>query len=134
MTPEDLAALHARASASPWSVESFASQLAQTGALFVHRSQAFAIGRAVLEEVELLQIATDPDYQRQGHGQRILSIFETQAKTRKCTRAFLEVAQSNTPAIALYTSAGWILDGRRKSYYRYASGAREDALLMSKDL
>lgn len=134
MTPEDLAALHARASASPWSAGSFASQLVQTGALFVHTHRAFAIGRAVLEEVELLQIATDPVYQKQGHGQHILSAFEAQAKALNCTLAFLEVAQGNAPAIALYTSAGWILNGKRKGYYRYANGTREDALLLSKDL
>ena len=134
MTPEELAALHLRASASPWSKESFASQLAQDGTLFTFEAHAFALGHAVLDEAELLQIATDIDHQRQGHAKRILSGFETQARENGCARAFLEVAQSNVAAIALYTAAGWILNGRRKGYYKYSDGAHEDALLMSKDL
>lgn len=134
MTPQDLAALHARASASPWSAASFASQMAQKGALLAQSAHAFALGRATLDEAELLQIATDPAHQRQGHGAHILNRFEALAKAQDCTRGFLEVAQGNAPAIALYTSTGWVLSGRRKGYYKHANGAREDALLMSKDL
>ena len=43
------------------------------------------------------------------------------------------IGESNAAARALYASAGFLVDGRRKAYYRTAEG-REDALLMSCDL
>jgi ribosomal-protein-alanine N-acetyltransferase len=134
MTPEALAHLHARASDSPWSVDSFASQLADKSTFLTIEPNAFALGRATLDEAELLQIATDPDHQRKGHGHRVLAAFEIQAKFVGCTRSFLEVAQSNAAAIALYTSCGWVQDGKRPNYYMLANGQREDALLLSKSL
>lgn len=134
MTPRQMAALHARASTSPWSVESFASQAEQPGALIASDEHAFALGRAILDEAELLQIATDPDHQRQGHAKQVLMAFEQAAKAKGCTRAFLEVAQSNDPAQALYTTCGWKTDGRRNGYYKRSDGGWEDALLMSKEL
>ena len=43
---------------------------------------------------------------------------------------FLEVAQDNQPAHALYVAAGFIETGRRKDYYKNANGRRADAILM----
>ena len=134
MTPEHMAALHARASTSPWSAESFAAQLAQSGSILAHKEHAFALGRATLDEAELLHIATEPDKQRQGLGTQMLIAFERAAKDQGCTRAFLEVASRNAAAQALYTTCGWKVDGRRKDYYRDADGRRDDALVMSKTL
>lgn len=134
MTPQQLATLHARVSATPWSAQSFSDQLGQSGALFTCCDNAFAIGRAVLDEAELFQIATAPEYQKQGLGKQMLTAFEQSAKAHGCTRAFLEVAQSNVAAQRLYTTSGWSLNGRRKSYYKCEDGSFEDALLMSKGL
>ncbi|MEP5155563.1 ribosomal protein S18-alanine N-acetyltransferase [Planktotalea sp.] len=134
MTPHELAALHTRASTSPWSVQSFENQLAQAGTLLSCSQNAFAIGHAVLDEAELLQIATAPEFQNQGLGRKMLHSFEHAAKARGCMRAFLEVAESNTPARALYSGAGWKIDGTRKGYYKHPDGTREDAILMSKSL
>ncbi len=134
MTPQDLAALHARASTSPWSVESFEEHLNHAAAILVTAPHGFALGRAVLDEVELFQIATDPDFQRQGIARSVLAEFESDARKRGCARAFLEVAASNHAAQALYKAADWHTDGLRKSYYKRADGTREDALIMSKNL
>ena len=134
MTPADLAALHARASASSWSEKSFESQLAQTGTLLLFEPNAFALGHVILDEAELLQIATDPDFRKRGLGRKLLLAFENAAKAKGCKRAFLEVARSNAPACALYSTNGWKIDGMRKGYYKLPDGRREDALLMSKAL
>ena len=134
MTPQDMAELHARVSNSPWSADSFAQQIEQPNALLAFNEHAFAIGRAILDEAELLQIATDPDHQRQGMGRQVLIAFESAARAKGCARAFLEVAQSNAPAQALYATCGWQTDGRRKAYYTTPNGDREDALLLSKIL
>ncbi len=134
MTPDALAALHAKASTSPWSARSFEAQLSLSGSVLVTQPYAFALGRIIVDDVELLQIATDPTHQRQGLGRSVLREFETLAHQRGCRRGLLEVASLNTRAIALYTSAGWVIDGKRTNYYRMADGQYDDAWLMSKNL
>jgi len=134
VTPIELEVLHAKASESPWSARSFEQQLAPPGAILATHPHAFALGCVTLDEAELLQIATDPSYQRKGYGRMILDQFETLARERDCTRLLLEVAAHNAPAIALYTGAGWQRDGVRAKYYRLKNGQRADALLMSKSI
>ena len=43
----------------------------------------------------------------------------------------LEVRESNTPALSLYTAVGFTRTGRRRHYYPLPNGEREDAILMS---
>ncbi len=94
---------------------------------------AFALGRVILDEAELLTLAVDPGQQRRGLGQACLSVFETEARTRGAARAFLEVAATNTAATALYAGNGWVKDGTRRAYYRTENG-QIDAIVMSKSL
>jgi ribosomal-protein-alanine N-acetyltransferase len=47
--------------------------------------------------------------------------------------ALLEVRPSNTLAIALYLSMGFVEMGRRRNYYQ-ADGGREDALVLKLSL
>ncbi|MCG6882924.1 MAG: GNAT family N-acetyltransferase [Silicimonas sp.] len=145
MTPEFLARLHARAMQhqAPWVANDFKDLLAQESTFLVHppvaasgaaqQLKGFALGRIVLDEAELLTLATDPDVRRQGVGRACLAAFEAGAARRGAARAFLEVAVTNAPAIALYRSAGWRENGRRKDYYKVAD-ARIDAVLMTKPL
>lgn len=130
--PEALAALHAKVSAAPWSVQSFARLLADPSSVIVAQSTGFALGRIILDEAELLQIAVDPAHHRTGLGKALLASFESEACQRGAARLLLEVAATNAPARALYVASGWREDGLRKGYYRGADGAREDAVLMSK--
>lgn len=94
---------------------------------------AFALGRVTLDEAELLTLAVDPDARRKGLGRAVLSAFETQASDRGATRAFLEVADTNQPARALYAASGWAMTGARPNYYRTTDG-RIDAILMGRSL
>ena len=47
--------------------------------------------------------------------------------------AFLEVAATNSTALSLYRSSGWVETGRRPAYYK-ATPSRIDAILMAKAL
>lgn len=136
MTPEALAALHARAFSHPrpWSAAEFAGLLASPHVFVQGDARAFVLGRVVLDEAELLTIATDPDHRRRGHGAAMLAAFHAMARDRGAQRAFLEVAADNPAACALYRGAGYAEDGRRAGYYRSATGARIDALLFSRVL
>lgn len=136
MTAEEMAACHARAFAGQgraWSEQEFASLLESPHVFAVGNARAFTLGRAVADEAELLTIATDPEYRRQGMGLKALSGFEAAAAARGATRAFLEVSAANVGAIALYRMAGYVETGRRTGYYQTKEG-REDALLMEKVL
>jgi ribosomal-protein-alanine N-acetyltransferase len=135
MTPDALGRLHTRAMQvpGPWSARDFEQFLATPGVFLVTEAQGFALGRATLDEAELLTLAVDPDHQRGGIGARLLRGFEQGAENRGATQAFLEVAANNTAAKALYAKAGWTVDGLRKGYYR-AKPAAIDAVTMSKAL
>lgn len=136
MTPEDLARLHARAFSMPrpWSAAEFADLLASPHVFLVNEGAAFALGRVIAGEAELLTIATDPDHRRKGLARRTMTGFDRAAAGRGAVIAFLEVAATNAPAIALYTACGWQGTGLRKGYYRAPDGTGIDARIMGKSL
>lgn len=104
------------------------------GTFLLEENTGFVMGRVILDEVELLTIAVDPQARRQGAGARLLAAFEAAAMGRGAKQAFLEVAAGNIAAQNLYLSGGWQVTGRRKAYYRRQNGQTEDALLLSKAL
>lgn len=137
MTPEALARLHAAAFTipRPWTAPEFEALLEQAG-VFVHceGEAGFILGRVVVNEVELLTLAVDPDARRHGHGRRLVERFEATAAARAATRALLEVAEDNTAAQALYTAMGYRVTARRPRYYTQPDGAPVTALIMDKAL
>lgn len=135
MTPEDMAALYARAfpESRPWSAEEIATLIHGPGGFAVSSPSGFAIGRAIAGEVELITIAVAPEARRQGAGRALLTDFEADARARDAETAFLEVAADNASALALYRQAGWQERGRRKGYYARPDGAI-DALMFQKAL
>ena len=136
MTPEALAALHARAMAPDrgWSAAEFADLLDNAHAFALGDARAFALGRAVAGEAELLMLATDPAHRRQGLARARLAAFEAEARARGASIAFLEVAADNAPARVLYTAAGWVERARRPAYYARPKGPAADALIMVRAL
>ncbi len=131
-----MAEIHARAMTipPPWSAPTFAGFLAAPGAVLTFEQGAFALGRVVADEAELLTIAVHPEVQRTGLGRRCLEAFLAACHAAGARRAFLEVARTNTPARALYRSLGFAEDGIRKGYYRREGHEAVDAILMSKAL
>jgi [ribosomal protein S18]-alanine N-acetyltransferase len=137
VTPEALAALHARCfrAPAPWSVADFAGVLVDPLVfLMVEGDTGFLLGRAVAGEAELLTIAVAPEARRLGLGRKLVARFLYQAQLRGATRAFLEVKADNVPAIALYESAGFSQAGRRRGYYLDLDGTRSDALVLAREL
>ena len=137
MRPEALARLHAAAFAGtdrPWSAAEFASLLAQPGALLLGDGRAILLGRLAADEAELLTLATDPAHRRQGLAAALLARFEAEARAGGAARAFLEVAEDNPPARALYARAGYAEVGRRPRYYARAQGPAVAALILARAL
>jgi len=81
-------------------------------------------------EMEIQNVATDPDWQRRGIGRALVAQALAAGHDAGASRALLEVRVGNVGAIALYRSFGFTDSGIRKRYY--ADG--EDALLMELDL
>ena len=133
MTPAALARLHAEAFTQdrPWSAEEFASLLSLPGTLLLGDERAFLLGRVILDESEVLTLATHPDHRRRGHAADLLTRFEQQAAQRGADRAILEVAEDNAPARALYANRGYTVAGRRPAYYGRKDAPSVAALVLS---
>ncbi|MEO1152298.1 MAG: GNAT family N-acetyltransferase [Pseudomonadota bacterium] len=137
MSPDDLAQFAARAlsdTTRAWSVAEFADLLAAPHTVLTTRPHAFALGRVIADEAELLLIATDPAHRRVGIGRVCLTAFEAACANRGATELFLEVSVLNAAARALYTAAGYTLRSERHAYYQTPAGGRENALVLHKAL
>lgn len=95
------------------------------------------VGHGVLSaaagESHLLNLTVKPESQCNGLGGKLLQQLMERGKARAAEVAFLEVRESNLPAIALYERFGFNEIGRRRGYYP-AVGGREDALVMAYSL
>lgn len=117
---------------SPWSRASFAAELTRAWARIDvgrvgHRIVAFCNYWLVTAELQILAIATHPDFRGRGIGGRLLAHVLDTARGGGCTLATLEVRRSNGPAIALYEHAGFRTVHVRARYYQ----DDEDALVMT---
>lgn len=86
-----------------------------------HGPVGFSLVRAVADEAELLLLAVDPVEQGQGIGQLLLDDFISTTREAGSSRLHLEVRDGN-PAMKLYTRAGFVAAGRRRSYYHGPGG------------
>lgn len=137
MSAEALAAVHAAAFRwpAPWSVPDFRAFLADQTCFLEHAHDGmalagFALFRVAGGEAEVLTLAVVPGARRQGHARRLLVQGLAQARARGAERCFLEVAETNDAARALYCAAGFTEVGRRKGYYRRHGHAPVDALVL----
>lgn len=133
-----LTAIHGEAFAgphdTPWSEAAFTGLLGQAGVFAVEAPDGFILMRAVADEAEILTLAVRPSARRGGLGGRLVGEGVLAAAARGAARVFLEVAEDNEPARALYAKAGFVEAGRRPGYYAAPDGSRRDALLLALDL
>ena len=122
---EALAALHALCFERPWPTEDFAHHIIRDLTLTTLDTRALAVIREGGGQAELLTLATHPDARGQGLARALLTEALPQLDAAVL---FLEVAEDNTPALALYRSLGFTPFGRRPNYYR-REGGRTAALL-----
>ena len=93
----------------------------------------FSLYRIIAGDGELLLLAVDPKFRRQGIGWALLTRFMDEARDDGCGKIHLEVRDGN-PAIAMYRSAGFEAAGRRRKYYRGRTGGEFDALTFTRPL
>ncbi len=130
-----MAQCHARAfdgRGQVWVAREIAELLNSPHVFAVGDARCFAMGRVVVGEAELLTLACDPAHQGQGLGRACLADFEAEARAGGAEEFFLEVAEDNSAAQALYLSEGYSEAARRKAYYPRQGAAPVDALILRK--
>lgn len=124
-----LANLHAKCFPNkPWGVADFA-ELKKSGCEIIASQNGFIVYRAVADEAEIITIGVAPEARRAGIAAAMIGIMEADLKKRGITHIFLEVAEDNASAHALYEQCGFVIVGRRPKYY---DGV--DAIMMRKDI
>ncbi len=81
------------------------------------RTIGYAGARIVLDTAEICNIAVREDCRRRGAGRRLTETIVRRAELRGARTVFLEVAEDNAPALALYRSLGFTEVYERKKYY-----------------
>jgi ribosomal-protein-alanine N-acetyltransferase len=75
------------------------------------------------KEVEVLDLAVAAKQRRQGNARFLLEEFLCLVEEHGVRDVFLEVRESNVPALALYRKFGFSTSGRRPSYYQQPAEA-----------
>ena len=116
----------------PWSERSVASELTNPLSLWLvaldgEKTVGYVGSQTFLDETDMMNIAVDPAYRRQGIGEMLVNAL-MEALNRRGSRCLaLEVRASNDPAKELYGKLCFLQVGIRKNYYR---NPREDALIL----
>lgn len=137
---EVLTRLHAAGFYRGWPREDFAAYLAAKAtpayvACDAKRKIAgFAMLRVSADEAELLTIAVDPKWRGKGIGKALLRAAIEDMTMSPTRKIFLEVDETNTPAIKLYKRHGFAEIGKRRGYYPKPDGSAATALVMARDL
>jgi len=91
----------------------------------------FLMARQAADEAEILNLAVHPANRRTGVATALLNAALENFRVLNATRLFLEVRESNAPAIAFYQKHAFRQVGRRPNYYRQPD---EAALLFERKL
>lgn len=136
--PGDLVTIAANEEAifpRPWSLETFEELLSREGAtilvavLPVNRVAGHLVYWVVAGEAEVGNVAVLPGHRGRGIATRLLDDALEEMTRLRVSRVFLEVRESNEPALRLYRSRAFGQVGRRPGYYEKP---KEDALIMAR--
>lgn len=135
-----MAAAHAAAFDSPWGATDFQDLLEGAGVFgFVTLGDAetplgVILCRVVADEVEVLTIGVARAARRAGLAKAMMAAALGAAHQAGARACFLEVAEDNAAAAALYAGLGFRRAGVRKRYYDRGAAGQVDALVMRRDL
>ncbi len=133
-----LAGLHETAFDEPWSAADIASLLRSPGVFALNgvvdgEDAGFILCRVAADEAEVLTLAVAPEMRRRGVAGALLDQATVVAVAAGAKAMFLEVADDNPGAEALYRGRGFRQVGRRPGYFSRPGGAVA-ALIMRRDL
>lgn len=134
LTPDYVSAvaeIEKRCFSNPWSETAINAELENhCSEIYIALVDGTAAGYAniytVLDEMDIVRVAVLPEYRRQGIAAEILKTVLAE----KQGTVYLDVRESNYPAISLYKSLGFVDTGVRKNYY---TNPTENAILMMRE-
>ncbi|HYA79645.1 MAG TPA: GNAT family N-acetyltransferase [Methylocystis sp.] len=135
--------LHAGSFAYPWSNTDFEAYLADSSIIAdgaVNEAApkgplgGFIMSRLTPPDAEVLTFAVDPARRGAGLGRALLERHLLNLERGGARLIFLEVADDNGPALALYERSGFKAIGRRENYYYRTNGERRAALTLRLEL
>ena len=122
---------------NPWSTEFFKKQLAASAQGLLSYLGELPVGyliyQQVIDEIEILNMATAKNQQNHGYASALLEHFMLEARARDVQQVYLEVAKDNDAALTLYRKFLFQQTGLRTNYYQRDTG-RCDAILMARKL
>ena len=132
---QQVAALEKVCFSEPWSERSIAHELTNPLSYWLvavegDRLAGYVGSQSVLDEADMMNIAVEPAYRRQGIAEGLVERLVSHLALTQVRCLTLEVRASNEPAKALYEKLGFIQVGRRPNYYR---NPKEDALILRKE-
>lgn len=130
---DQVLALEAKCFTTPWTRDAFYSELVKNQ--FAYYTVAVSKGEViaycglwvVIDDGHITNIAVDPEWRRQGVGEKLLKGSLELAVKLGAERLSLEVRLSNTAAQNLYRKYGFQNGGIRRNYY---TDTQEDAQVM----
>ncbi|WP_291353671.1 MULTISPECIES: ribosomal protein S18-alanine N-acetyltransferase [unclassified Acinetobacter] len=118
----------------PWTIKQFEEAVSSYQSTVIEQEGqvvGFCILQPVLDEANLLLMAIDPSQQGKGLGFELLDASVAMLKNNP-VQIFLEVRESNIPAIKLYEKSDFHQIDLRKNYYPNPDGSKEHAIIMVK--
>ena len=125
---------------SPWSAQSYLDEMKNPDAIMLrmvnddNANIGFVVGRLVLagdteprSDAEIYNIAVVRPEQRRGCGQSLFEAFRNVCAVRGAANIWLEVRESNEPALRFYEKNGFERVQSRNHFYE---NPREHAILM----
>lgn len=118
----------------PWTQDGFKSAVKDSCALYLVAELDGKIAGYIgmwmaLDEGEITNVSVKKELQGRGIGAQLLQQLEQEGKKKGVASYFLEVRESNEPAIKLYTRSGFVQAGLRKNFYE---APKENAVVMCK--
>lgn len=131
-----VAAIEKQCFSQPWSEKAFADSVSDDNYVYIVADcdgciAGYAGGIMAVPETDITNIAVKEEYRRMGIGEELLEQFARIMTGKHIGTIFLEVRESNIPAINLYMGQGFEQVGVRKNFYDMPV---ENALIMAKKL
>jgi ribosomal-protein-alanine N-acetyltransferase len=133
-----MALVHAQAFDQPWDAAAFIELMEGPGVFGFLAGEEAPLGvilcRVAAGELEVLTVGVGRATRRRGVARALMAAALGAARQAGADAAFLEVADDNDAAVALYAGLGFRRSGLRRSYYDRGPCGRADALVMRLDL
>jgi len=135
--------IHREDFSRPWSEHEFVSLLSQEpvfgyGVWRVGERAAgpvgFVLARLAASEGEILTVTVSRAFRGLGLGRELMEAVLRELHAQRAEALFLEVDETNAPAVALYRRLGFREVARRPGYYDEGGRPPTDALVMRRDL